>query len=101
MTLCTLCAVVRFEDLFMGLAISWYRTILGLRASAEVCELGALFVSAVDKPLLGQFNCPLYLAGSCNLRKGDAADYVPHQIMLVDVYVGVPDTGGLASGENA
>jgi len=101
MTLCTLCAGIRFEDLFMGLAISWNRTILDLQASAEVCELCALFVSAVDKPLLDQFNCPLYLAGGCKLRKGDAADYVPHQIKSVDVYVGVPDTGGLASGENA
>ena len=101
MTLCTLCAGVRFEDLFMGLAISWHSTILDLRASAEVCGLCALFVSAVDKPLLDHFNYPLYLAGTCKLRKGDAADYVPHQIQLVDVYVGVPDTGGLASGENA
>jgi hypothetical protein len=58
-------------------------------------------VSAVDKPLLDRFNCPLYLAGSCKLRKNAAADYVPHQIQSVDVYVGVPDTGGLASGENA
>ncbi|OIW28729.1 HET-domain-containing protein [Coniochaeta ligniaria NRRL 30616] len=96
MALCSLCANIKYDDLFAGRHIPWGRTVSDLWASTPTCELCALFVSAWqdNPPLRSLPDNRLYLAGNCNIPSLRNPTE-PRRIHSVSLYVG-GDSAGLA-----
>lgn len=103
MVLCSLCANIKYDDLFAGSYIPWGGTVSDLRASAPTCELCALFVSAwQDNPSLRILpDNQLWLAGICNSASQHTDGLEPRRITSARLYVDVDDAARLAGGEDA